>query len=217
MFTPKRFDSATARPVSDCLFMQIRSIGGSSDSDVTALAVVPYGRSSWTAVITVTPLAKWLITSRNSSEVKLRASIYLVNSIRAHPDRTSHDRRAPGPRGGGTCIRRARHPCRARRLRRVPVDPAGERRRGHRRQSVPEHRGAGGRIDLVSQRNDGPREHRVLGAGGSRRQGSTAGHAGDLQVASPESVHAALRGPPHERARGGHADVPGAHVWAAWQ
>src|SRR4051794_35117121 len=76
MFTPKRFDCATARPVSDCLFMQTSSIGGSSDNDVTALAVVPYGRASCSAVITVTPLAKWLITSRNSSDVRLRASIY---------------------------------------------------------------------------------------------------------------------------------------------
>jgi hypothetical protein len=54
--------------------MQIRSIGGSSESDVTALAVVPYARPSCIAVITVTPLAKWLMTSRNSVEVRLRAS-----------------------------------------------------------------------------------------------------------------------------------------------
>jgi hypothetical protein len=54
--------------------MQTSSIGGSSDSEVTALAVVPNDRPSCSAVITVTPLAKWLMTSRNSSELRLRAS-----------------------------------------------------------------------------------------------------------------------------------------------
>ena len=43
-----------------------------SESDVTALAVVPSGRPSPTAVITVTPVAKWPMTSLNSSEVSLR-------------------------------------------------------------------------------------------------------------------------------------------------
>src|SRR4051794_19430534 len=75
MLTPKRFEIATARPVSDCLFMQTSSIGGSRESDVTALAVVPYFRPSWSAGTTVTPLAKWVITSRNSSDVRLRGPI----------------------------------------------------------------------------------------------------------------------------------------------
>src|SRR3954466_12159859 len=212
MFTPKRFDWATARPVSDCLFMQIKSIGGSSDSDVTALAVVPYARPSWRAVITVTPLAKWLITSRNSSEVKLRASIFLVNSIRAHPGSTRHDRRVRGPRGRGSRPCEPRQPGGAGRLRRFPVDPAGGRERRHRRDALPEHRGACTRGDLVPQRHDRPREHRLFGAGDPRRQGSAAGHASNLQVAPAEPVHAPLRGPPHERARGGDADVPAAYV-----
>jgi hypothetical protein len=58
MLTANLPADATARAVEDDLFRQIKTIGGSSDSEVTALAVVPFGSPSWTAVITVTPLAK---------------------------------------------------------------------------------------------------------------------------------------------------------------
>jgi hypothetical protein len=46
---------------------QTRMSGGSSDSEVTALAVVPTGvPSAPIDVITVTPVAKWPMASRNS-------------------------------------------------------------------------------------------------------------------------------------------------------
>ena len=47
---------------------QTRTSGGSSDSEVTALAVVPTGSpSAPTEVITVTPVAKWPMACRNSA------------------------------------------------------------------------------------------------------------------------------------------------------
>ena len=57
--------SCIACPVCDVRFMQMSIIGGSTESEVTALAVVPYGVPSTIAVTTVTPLAKWPTTSRN--------------------------------------------------------------------------------------------------------------------------------------------------------
>src|SRR5262245_9396157 len=70
MLTAKRPAAAIAWPVDDSRFMHTSSIGGSSASDVTALAVVPCRRSSCAVVTTVTPLAKWPMTSRNSSDVR---------------------------------------------------------------------------------------------------------------------------------------------------
>ena len=46
--------------------MQTRSSTGSSESEATALAVIPAGASSCRVVITVTPVAKWPIASRNA-------------------------------------------------------------------------------------------------------------------------------------------------------
>ena len=67
MFTAKRPRSAIAEPVRERRSRQTSSIGGSSESEETALAVVPSGPSSPSAVITVTPLAKCPMTSRNRS------------------------------------------------------------------------------------------------------------------------------------------------------
>jgi len=58
MLTANRPAAVTARPVADVLLRQTRSIGGSSESELTALAVVPCGLPSCSAVMTVTPLAK---------------------------------------------------------------------------------------------------------------------------------------------------------------
>jgi hypothetical protein len=41
MFTANLPEVATAWPVDDCSFMQMSSIGGSSETELTALAVVP--------------------------------------------------------------------------------------------------------------------------------------------------------------------------------
>ena len=65
--------SPTARPVADCRLRQTSSIGGSSDSEETALAVDPCRRPSCAVVITVTPLAKWPMASRNASGVSCGA------------------------------------------------------------------------------------------------------------------------------------------------
>src|SRR5580693_5336806 len=66
MLTPKTPACATARPVSLVLFRQTRIMGGSIDSEETALAVVPKGAPLAVVVMTVTPLAKRPITSRNT-------------------------------------------------------------------------------------------------------------------------------------------------------
>ena len=39
---------------------------GSSDTDVTEFAVMPCSSPSWTVVTTVTPVANWPMTLRNS-------------------------------------------------------------------------------------------------------------------------------------------------------
>ena len=58
MLTAKWPAAATVLPVEDVLLRQTRTIGGSSDSELTALAVEPLDSPAWVAVITVTPLAK---------------------------------------------------------------------------------------------------------------------------------------------------------------
>jgi hypothetical protein len=50
--------SATASAVGTALLMQASIIGGSTESEVTELAVMPCRLSSATAVTTVTPLAR---------------------------------------------------------------------------------------------------------------------------------------------------------------
>ena len=63
----------TARRVRLARSKQTSTSGGSSDSDVTALAVVPTGSpSSHIDVTTVTPVAKWLIACRNSEALTSR-------------------------------------------------------------------------------------------------------------------------------------------------
>src|SRR4051794_28522529 len=67
MLTAKRPQSETARCVSLVLLRQTSSIGGSIETEDIALAVVPKSRSSQRVVMTVTPLAKRPITSRNTA------------------------------------------------------------------------------------------------------------------------------------------------------
>jgi hypothetical protein len=47
--------------------MQTRSSTGSSDREVTALAVIPAGLPSLRVVITVTPVARCAIAARNAA------------------------------------------------------------------------------------------------------------------------------------------------------
>jgi hypothetical protein len=56
-----------ACPVEDWRFMQISSMGGVNETEVIALAVVPYGTESAIVVTTVTPLANRPMRSRNCS------------------------------------------------------------------------------------------------------------------------------------------------------
>src|SRR4051812_30945934 len=74
MLTAKRRAAAIACPVDDDLFRHTSSIGGSSDSEQTALAVGPEGCCSCSTVITATPLAKRPMMSRNSFEARRRRS-----------------------------------------------------------------------------------------------------------------------------------------------
>ena len=56
-----------------------------SDSEVTALAVVPTGwPSASTEVTTVTPVAKWPIASRNSAADTPEAARWTRRRIRGH-------------------------------------------------------------------------------------------------------------------------------------
>jgi hypothetical protein len=65
--TAKRLLASIALCVARRLSMQTTSSTGSSDSEQTALAVIPAGRPSWVVVTTVTPVAKWAIASRKAS------------------------------------------------------------------------------------------------------------------------------------------------------
>ncbi len=68
---------------------QTRMSGGSSDSELTALAVVPTGSPSGpTEVTTVTPVAKWPMARRNSSLVRsisVGVDAVIVMSVRGWP------------------------------------------------------------------------------------------------------------------------------------
>ncbi len=64
MLTQNAPDLSSAACVSLVLFRQTSTIGGSSDRELTALAVVPTGAPSTAVVITVTPLANRPMTSR---------------------------------------------------------------------------------------------------------------------------------------------------------
>ena len=67
MFTPSTRLAWIACWVLLRVFRQTSSIGGSSDSEDTALAVAPKSSSPSRVVSTVTPLAKWPMTCRNVS------------------------------------------------------------------------------------------------------------------------------------------------------
>src|SRR6478609_969259 len=67
MFTPKIRLAWIASCVLLRVFRQTNSIGGSSDSDDTALAVAPKSAPPLRVVRTVTPLAKWPMTWRKVS------------------------------------------------------------------------------------------------------------------------------------------------------
>ena len=67
MFTPNVRLEWIACWVLPLVFRHTRSIGGSSDSDETALAVAPKSSSPSRVVSTVTPLAKWPMTCRKVS------------------------------------------------------------------------------------------------------------------------------------------------------
>ena len=64
--TTKHLAPSIAVCVGSLLAMQTSSSTGSSERDATALAVIPAGLSSCSVVITVTPVAKWPIASRNA-------------------------------------------------------------------------------------------------------------------------------------------------------
>src|SRR5215207_5096804 len=64
--TAKRRLASIASCVGSRLSMQTSSSTGSSDSEQTALAVIPAGRPWYVVVTTVTPVAKWAIASRKA-------------------------------------------------------------------------------------------------------------------------------------------------------
>ncbi len=66
MFTARRSESLIASDVRAPRMRQTSTSSGSSDTDVTELAVMPCSSPSWTVVTTVTPVANWLMTLRNS-------------------------------------------------------------------------------------------------------------------------------------------------------
>ena len=67
MLTAKRPDPRTASWVLLAAFRQTSSIGGSIDSEETALTVTPYALTPVLVVITTTPLMKLPITRRNTA------------------------------------------------------------------------------------------------------------------------------------------------------
>ena len=67
MLTPKRPVSRTTGSVRDSLSNATSRSSGSSDSEQTALAVIPTGPSGDPAVTTVTPVAKCPMTERKRS------------------------------------------------------------------------------------------------------------------------------------------------------
>ena len=66
MLTANRPERRTASCVALAALRQTSSIGGSSESDETALTVMPRGAPSSTVVITTTPVMKLPITRRNT-------------------------------------------------------------------------------------------------------------------------------------------------------
>ena len=63
----KRSDSRTAASVRELRSKQTSASGGSSESELSALAVAPAGPSSPCAVITLTPVAQKPIRRRKST------------------------------------------------------------------------------------------------------------------------------------------------------
>ena len=66
MLTANRPERRTASCVALAALRQTSSIGGSSESEETALTVMPRGAPSSTVVITTTPVMKLPITRRNT-------------------------------------------------------------------------------------------------------------------------------------------------------
>src|SRR5260221_14685521 len=64
-YTP---DLSTTAWQYDCLFKQTRTVGGSSETDVKLLTVIPAYSPSATVVTTVTPVAHWRIVARSTFE-----------------------------------------------------------------------------------------------------------------------------------------------------
>src|SRR5688572_14472982 len=67
MFTQKRALATSGSCRLAARLMQARSEGGSQDTEVTAVAVMPWRRLSWVAEITVTALASRRIALRKSA------------------------------------------------------------------------------------------------------------------------------------------------------
>ena len=84
MFTPNVRLPWIACCVLPRVFRHTRSIGGSSDSDETALAVAPKSSSPSRVVSTVTPLAKWPMTCR---KVSLSVMSRVLSESASRPDR----------------------------------------------------------------------------------------------------------------------------------
>ena len=94
MFTANAPEAETAWAVGLRSLMHTSSIGGSIESDVTALAVMPWSLPSPRAVMTVTPLAKWPMTLRKTSQSTESGARELMPP--------------PGPVAGPACSSRAR-------------------------------------------------------------------------------------------------------------
>ena len=69
MLIAKRPCSRTIGSVRPWFSKQTSTSSGSSESEQSALAVIPPERSGPVVVITATPVAKWPNTCRNSSEL----------------------------------------------------------------------------------------------------------------------------------------------------
>ena len=66
MLTPKRRVAVIARALVVSEPSETRTVGGSADTEVNAVTVIPHGRSASRQVTSTTPLASVLIASANS-------------------------------------------------------------------------------------------------------------------------------------------------------
>ena len=67
MFRQKRPLRLSARCVLVALFMQTKSAGGSTDTELTAVALIPYQRPSWAHDTMLTVVANLRMALRNAS------------------------------------------------------------------------------------------------------------------------------------------------------